>query len=91
MSFKDDLCGDLHNVYFADFNDEAEIAGVSITGFLDINAYRWADLESNQKLFSAPRHCFPDMGRGTEVTINGVLFKYVRHYPDDDLIRVVVA
>lgn len=91
MSFSDDLANDLSAVFFGDFNDTAVIGVDSVVGFLDVNAYRWASIESNQKIFTAPANAMPELGRGTSLLINGIERTYVRHYPDDDLIRVVVV
>lgn len=91
MSFADDLNTDLHNVFFADFNDVGLINGNEVVGFLDINAYRWADIDSNQHIFITPHTTDLTLQRHDSLTISGQLYKYVTKRQNGNVIHLIVT
>ncbi|GBL02935.1 hypothetical protein [Glaciecola sp. KUL10] len=89
--FSDDLNTDLENVFFTDFKHSATIDGNEVVGYLDTNAYRWADIDSTQYIFIASQNITPQLERGQELNIQGQQYKYVRHYYQSQTTHIVVA
>ncbi|GGA80762.1 hypothetical protein GCM10011369_23400 [Neiella marina] len=91
MSLSDDLNADLANVFFADFNDTAVIKGAEVVGFLDVNAYQWADIDSNQHIFITAFPMAEPLNRGDKLTIAGQSYKYVTKRQHGSLLHVILA
>ncbi|GAB2191774.1 hypothetical protein MAH1_33820 [Sessilibacter sp. MAH1] len=85
MSFLDDLQADLENVFYQDVNHKAVINGSEITGYLDVKAWRWRNVDANQKTFSFPAHLFTaSIERGAVITVNNRQYRYVRFFDEGD-------
>lgn len=91
MSFSDDLNADLQNVFFADFNDTAEINSTEVVGYLDVNAYQWAEIDSNQHIFITALSNAISLQRGDSLTISGQSYKYITKRTKGDLVHLVVT
>lgn len=89
--FKDDLNSDLHSVFFGDFNNKVNINGIEVIGYLDTNAYRWADIDSTQYIFVL--HGKPNLllERDQTLHIDNHPYIYVRHYINSDVTHIVVS
>lgn len=91
MSFSDDLNADLTNVFFADFTDVSVIDGIEVIGFLDINAYQWADVDSSQHIFITPQSAGFNLQRHDTLTISGKLYKYVTKRQHGNVTHLIVV
>lgn len=88
--FSDDLKNDMNAVFFEDFNDIAFFDCVEVIGYLDKNAYRWADVDSSQYIFiTAYGGLSPK--RNDVYEISGQSYKYVRHYQTAAFTHIVVT
>ncbi|MCH2057889.1 MAG: hypothetical protein MK214_15010 [Thalassotalea sp.] len=91
MNLSDDLNADLQNVFFADFNDVATIKGTEVVGFLDANAYQWADLDTNQHIFITALPPSISLQRNDTVTIAGQLYKYVTQRKQGAVTHIILS
>jgi hypothetical protein len=90
VSFSDDLSADLGNVFFADFQQRASINGAEVVGYLDVNNHQFLDLDTNQRVFSAPYTSFPTLSRGDNVIIGGVTYAYVTSRRAGQILSVII-
>jgi hypothetical protein len=81
MSFSGDLQDDLHNVFFADFQNTATIGNTQVTGYLSVNNHQFLDLDTNQHIFSGPLAKFPAIKRGQTLVIGGKNYTFITAKP----------
>jgi hypothetical protein len=85
-----DLAADLSAVFFSDFVNQAIINGQSVSGYLDVNAHQFLDLNVTQSLFTAPAAAIPAMQSQQALTIDGVNYRYVAPRRNGDMLGLIV-
>ncbi len=90
MTLRDDLAGDLANVFYEDVSTVAIVAGQNVTGHLSKGDSAFG-MDAETYLFDAPAVPLKDVRRGDPITVDGLIYKVVRPDYFGDRITLVLA